>query len=426
MSLTFGGMLIGLLIDVLLAARLGASQAMDSLIIALSLPLLIDTVTREGSKFSMVPLFVEKRRNEPEDFDRFTSAVLNSALLIGLALYLISVALSPFVVNALGPGLTAGGRQYANDLFLACAPVLALAPAITVMSVLLNSSKRFYLAALRNSVAPSIVLVSLCISWNQPNVTIWVAGAYSVGFTLYFVILAVGLRLGGRQHSWGAWINKNDYERLSGVVFWPTLGFSAAQGVWLAERAIASLVTIGGVSSYYFAFRIYSGIQSVVGTSIATTGLPGLTEDHTSGQVALFTAQLRRRAIHAFLLALPISIFIIVFRHEIVDFVYARGVFDDYASERTAELFGWFGVGILFATVLPVLNSGLYAIGAIRTVFGNMLVTALCRICLAWWFASILGFGLQGIAAAVAITVAFSLFSLICLLRWHDIKLLRA
>jgi peptidoglycan biosynthesis protein MviN/MurJ (putative lipid II flippase) len=59
-SLTFIGMLLGLAVDVLIAAKLGTGKIADALIIALSLPLFIDTASREGTKFSMLPTFIER------------------------------------------------------------------------------------------------------------------------------------------------------------------------------------------------------------------------------------------------------------------------------------------------------------------------------------------------------------------------------
>lgn len=426
MSLTFVGMLVGLLVDVLLAAKFGTSQSTDVLIVALSLPLLIDTVAREGSKFSMVPLFVEKRINDPAEFQRFTSAVLNAALLLGAAIWLAGMLSASWIVVAIGPGLTPEGQREASRMFLACAPILAIAPAITVQNVIQSSMKRFQVVALRNSIAPSIVVIALLLSWRRTDAAIWVAAAYSTGYFVYFIMVCIALRTTGRRHVWGAWISWDELAQLRRIISWPTLGFSVAQGVLLAERAIASLVSIGGVSSYYFAFRIYSGIQTIIGTSIATTGLPELAETSATGQPKDLSQHLRRRIIQAILLALPVVLCIVTFNGQIVDTIYGRGEFGQVAIQSTRSLLPWFGIAILFAAVLPIVNSGLYAVGAIRTVFANMLLTSTVRISLAWLLAKTLGFGLQGIAAAVAVAVASSFVSLLYLSRRQGIDLWRS
>src|SRR5688572_32791956 len=67
MSLTFVGLALGFLVDVLIAAKLGTGQTADALVIALTLPILIDTVCRQGSRHSMVPLFIEANSSLGEE-----------------------------------------------------------------------------------------------------------------------------------------------------------------------------------------------------------------------------------------------------------------------------------------------------------------------------------------------------------------------
>jgi putative peptidoglycan lipid II flippase len=61
MSLTFVGLAIAWIGDILLAAILGTGQTMDALVVAISLPRLVDTVAREGTRQSLVPLFLERQ-----------------------------------------------------------------------------------------------------------------------------------------------------------------------------------------------------------------------------------------------------------------------------------------------------------------------------------------------------------------------------
>ncbi|WP_259220779.1 murein biosynthesis integral membrane protein MurJ [Salinibacter ruber] len=418
MSLTFAGKLAGLLADVLLAARLGTGQTADALFIALGFPLFVDTVTRESAKFSLVPIFVQYRNQRPNRYHRFVSGLLNASLAGGAVLLLVAGVGAHWIVRGLGPGMSAEGITQATHLLWMCAPLLLFAPVITIQGVLLNSEKRFSRVALRSAVTPGIVAVTLLATWNQPGAATWAAGGYSAGFAVYFAFLATGIwRNAELQYKWNAWPTSKDIVEIRAALSWPSMGFVVRQVARLLERTIASLVMVGGVSSYYFASRIYSGVQSVIGTSIATTGLPNLSLQSTKGDREEAQQQVRKQTFQVVLLTVPAAAVLLLFNETIIDLIYGRGEFGTKAIQRTTGLLFWFGPGILFSCLIPTLSTVLYSLRQYRYVFWNMVAMAGLNLALAWGLARTAGFGLQGIAAAVSLTALCGAISLAFLIR---------
>jgi len=409
MSLTFMGMLVNLALDVLIAARLGAGQAADALIIALSFPLLVDTVTRESAKFSLVPIFVEYRTERPEAYSAFISALINAALVGGVVLTVLAAVTAPWIVRALGPGMTQEGSVQATRLLWACAPLLLFAPVVTVQGVLLNSEERFSRVALRNATAPGIVVLALLATWGRADVATWIAGAYGAGFALYFAILADGMRRSPHfEYHWTAWPTRADVKEIQAALSWPSLGFTARRITRLLERSIASLVAVGGVSAYYFAFRIFSGLQTIIGTSIATTGLPNLSARNASAHRREARSIVRDQVRWVVLLALPAVVAVLLFSEPIIEIVYRHGAFGDDAVRRTEQLLFWFGPGIVFICLTPPLNAVLYSMKEYQLVFWNMLAMGVLNILLAWILAVEWNLGLPGIAMSVSIVAVCS------------------
>lgn len=410
-SLKFGGMLLALLMDVLIAARLGTSGTADALIIALTLPLFVDTVVRESSNFSLVPIFVERRRDDGRsEYHRFVSGLLNLALVAGACGALAAVVAAPWIVRLLGPGLPEATAGRSVDMLRAAAPMLALAPGITLQGVLLDSQRRFSLVAMRNGVAPGTVVLVLLLTWSRPDTALWIAVAYSLGFAVFFTILYGGARRAGFEHSWTAWPDRRDLEHVKRAVRWPVAGFVVRQGSRLVERMLASLVAVGGVSAYYFSFRIFSASQTLIGSSVATTGLPGLSARDTEEDREAMARALRKRVVMTVGLVIPAAAFVLVFHRQIIEILYARGAFDAQSVALTSELLFWFGWGILFLSLVPVLQSALYARQAYRTVFRNMLAMALFNMAVAWGLSRWIG--LEGLAIAAALTAAVAVANL--------------
>ncbi|MEM7591910.1 MAG: lipid II flippase MurJ, partial [Cyanobacteria bacterium P01_A01_bin.83] len=313
MFLTFIGMLLALGIDILMAARLGISQTTDALIIALSLPRLIDTVSRDGTKFSLVPLFIERRNTLSEkSFQHFVSGIINMALALGILVTLLLEVLASEIVTVIAPGLSSSGLVEATFLFRACAPIVIFAPTNAVLSVLLNSQKRFYGVALRNAIAPGFMLAGFGLAWGRDDVAFWVVLAYVFGFGVFCLTLFIDAGMSGYKHSWKAWSSRDDLSRLWEAGFLPTLGFIVGQvGRLISRQVLVSFAAVGAVSTFYFAVRLVSAAQSIIGVSIATTSLPTMTEHEITGQKSRLASLMQRNIIKVLLVSIPAVIFIV-------------------------------------------------------------------------------------------------------------------
>ena len=416
MILTCFGMIFGFLMDLLLAARLGVNEATDAYIVAISLPILIDTVTREGTQSSMTPLLVEQKANlQPEEFQDFASSLFNLAIAVGIFVTAAIEILAPLIVLTIAPGLSAAGKAEALWILRLCTPLILFTPCITVMSVMLNSQKRFTMVALRNTIAPATVVLFMLLAWQQKNITSWMAIGYLVGFALFFVILFVELRKTGYRHQWFKLISKEHLELVYQAVSLPTLGFILRQSLRLIERSLASIAAVGGVASYYFALRIFSAIQTLIGSSIATTGLPTITEYILAGKRYLLVDFLRKKITKIVVATLPIVVTVLLFNEPLVALVYGRGMFDSSAVEQTAKVFFWLSLGLSIDCIIPVLQSVLYANKRYELVFNNMVLSTIANVALAYILSNWIG--LIGLAIAVVVANTLTVINLIYLNR---------
>lgn len=417
MSITSVGMLAALAVDVLLAARLGTTVAADALVIALSLPRLVDTVAREGTKFSLLALFVEwQERFSPEKYLDLVSGLLNLLLVIGLGCTMLGWLLAPMVISLLGPGLASEGHSQAVQLLRLSIPLTLFALGSTVLGVLLNSQQHFVVVSTRNGVVTAFVVLAIGLAWRSPQFSAWVAGAYTLGYALFFgLLLWYTTRRTGFALNWRAWPDRNALRQLRQATIYPTAGFGVRQGARMVERALASLVASGGVSTYYFAFRLISSVQSIVGVSVATTGLPRITQYDLNGDTKKFGKSLLRQIGRVVLVSLPVALGILVFHNQITSLLYGRGAFSADSVEQTGQILQWLGLGVVLMCSIPVLNSSLYAQRRFSWVLYNMTFVTVVNILLAWWLSGY--WGLVGIAVAAVVSAAVSVANLWILSR---------
>lgn len=417
MSVTALGMLMSLAVDVLTAARLGATSTTDALIIALSLPLLLDVIMREGTKFSLLPLFVQKNEILSEsEYHSFLSGVLNLFLVIGFCLAATGWLLAPAIIRVLGPGLEPSARSQAALLFRLSAPLILFAPASNILFVLLNSQRHFVLTSTRNAIAPTVVVLAMGLAWRSSQIPLWIAGGYTTGYGLFFFLLLWhSVTRIGFWPDWRAWPDRNILRQLWWVTVYPISGFALRQGSRLVERMLASLVAPGGVAAYYFAFRLVSAAQSIVGVSIATIGLPTITEHDLAGRKSDFSEALRRQVLYTIFLSGLVTVGIFILHGQVVRLLYGRGAFDPASVEQTATVLLFLGAGLVFICLTPVLTSGLYAQRRYAWVLLNMAFATTAQVLLAWWLSR--PWGLIGIALSFSLSAMISVASLLYLLH---------
>ena len=417
MVITFAGMGLSLLVRaILIPRRFGFTAAADELIAALTIVLVVDTIVREGAKFSLVPLFVTREKEMTRSaYQRFTNSLLFFLIAVGFAVFVLIELLAPWIAGGLLRKSTIDAQK-GTLLLRLCAPLIVFGCGSTVLGAFLNSRQHFKTVALRNALpAGSAATVFLCL-WNTQHLENWITMAYTAGFIAYFGWLCIGAyRAGHRYEITG--ISLDTLRALKNTVTLPTLGFAIRQitNRLLVEIYLVSQLGEGVVTRYKSAFQVFSALQTLIGISIATTGLPDMAADDAAADKQRLARTLKRNARAAIIIGFPATVCILIFHGKISWLLYGRGTVDAVAIELIGQLLFWLSTGMLFSCLIPVLNAGLYAQKAYRSVFVNMVTMAVLNFLIAyslietWW--------IFGIALSISITALLAVGNLTYLLR---------
>ena len=212
-------------------------------------------------------------------------------------------------------------------------------------------------------------------------------------------------------------ISLDTLRSLKNSVTLPTLGFAVRQitNRLLVEIYLISKLGEGIIILYDAAFRIFSAVQTLIGTSIATTGLPDMAANNAINDKRKLEQTLNRNARAAIIIGFLATLFMLIFHEKISWFIYGRAERDDAVVELIGQLLFWLSAGMLFSCLIPVLNAGLYAQKAYRSIFANMVTMALLNFLIAyglietWW--------ILGVALSVSITALLAVGNLTYLLR---------
>ncbi|MXY99297.1 hypothetical protein F4Y93_01130 [Candidatus Poribacteria bacterium] len=417
MVITFAGMGLSLLVRaILIPRRFGFTVTADELTAALTIVLVADTIVREGAKFSLVPLFVTREKELTHtEYRRFTNSLLFFLLGVGFGIFVLVELLAPWIAGGLLRKSTIN-VQKGTTLLRLCAPLIVFGCGSTVLGAFLNSQQHFKTVALRNALPAGVAAVVFLLLWDTQNLENYVAVAYTGGFIAYFGWLCIGAYQTGHRYEVTG-ISLATLRSLRNTVTLPTLGFAVRQitnrllvGVYLVSPLGEGIVTL-----YKSAFQIFSALQTLIGISIATTGLPDMATDDAVNDKQKLARTLKLNARTAIIIGSPVALILLIFHGKISWLLYGRGDFDNASIELIGQLLIWLSTGMLFSCLIPVLNAGLYAQKAYRLVFANMVTMALLNFLIAYGL--IETWSILGVALSVSITALLAVGNLTYLLR---------
>ncbi len=423
MLITFTGMGFSLIFHILIPWYLEVSETADALIASLKVVLLVDIILREGAKFSLVPLFINEEKNrEKIDFQKFTSGIINFSLCVGVILMMLLVVLSTLIAKVLLWSSTGVVQTEMATILRLSAPLVIFGSGSTILGAFLNSKKHFKTVALRNALPPLLAIIVFLSLSDVEQLAYHVAIAYAGGFLIYFGWLCIGMYRTGYRHSF-SWISYDALRTVKDAISLPTIGFTIRQ---MTARIIVEVLLVGklgkgAITLYNSAFRIFSAIQTLIGISIATTGLPDMTTDSVENNLQKLKQSLLRNLRWVVIIVLPLSLILFLGASKIAQLLFGSDKFDTQTVKQIGQLLMWLSLGTVFSCMIPVLNAGLYAQKAYGLVFRNMVTMAVLNLIIALLLLTV--WGLNGIAITVSMTAFLAVCNLVFLLRKTGVSL---
>lgn len=417
MLITLVGMGLSLVFHLLIIPKhLGGSGTTDALIAALKVVLIIDIIVREGAKFSLIPFFIKEEESlTSKDFQCLTNAILTFIFSVGIVFMVLIQVCATWIVLGLLPNRSLEVQAEMVTFLRLCSPLIIFGCGSTILGAYLNSKRRFKSVAFRNALPPGIATAVFLLLSKSDFIANYVLIGYASGFLVFFIYLFIGMQLTGHRYRLTL-ISLDALCALKNTISLPTLGFAIRQ---ITARILVEVFFIGklgngAITLYNCAFRIFSAIQTLIGISIATTGLPDMAVDSIQDNRLKLKRSLFINIRNVVVITVPLTLLLIIGSTRIAQFLYVGSRFDEQEVKQIAHLIFLLSMGTIFSCLIPILNAGLYAQKAYRFIFRNMVTMAILNSTIAYVFVTI--WGLSGIALTVSATALFAVTNLVYLL----------
>jgi putative peptidoglycan lipid II flippase len=359
---------VGFLKEMLVAAIFGSGVPRDAFLIAWQIPNLAGSLILEGMPQVLVPYLAEIAKQD--NHRRILAGLLGVLAACFVVLSLLLFAGAGPLVGIVAPFAGEATRSLATALLRIMAFSVALMGASAVLTGLLFARQKFVAAALAVPLMNVVIMVVVVLGQARWGIH---ALAYAVllgtaAMAVFLVRGATGLpRLPGPSDLRAY----RPFFVLLSAFFLGTLLFNLNA---IIEKIFASTLPAGNISNLDYAFRLVQMLFTLLGV-IPTFLFPRLCELAADEQGSDgYTTLISKAAQATLLLALPLGAVLWAVRLPLVTLVYQRGAFDAAAAAATANLVGWYGLGIAAQALNNLLVHAFYARREMRVRVGYGLV----------------------------------------------------
>lgn len=405
---------MGLFRDRFLASTFGAGDILDVYYAAFRIPDLIYNLLILGAlSAAFIPVFTGLiNKDQNEEAWQMANGITNLAIFCIIILSLVFALFAPFLMKLITPGFPAEKMGQAV-LFTR---VMFLSPLFLgisgIMGGILTSLKRFLIYSLAPLLYNLGIIIGILVFvrfWGP----IGLAWGVVFGAFLHMLLQYLAAKNIGYKHHWAflnSWKNP-DVRRVLRLMLPRMTGIAVNQFNLMIITIFASTLAAGSLAVFNFSQNLQSVPLSVFGISFSIAVFPTLSALAAREEKEKFIKTFSETFRQIMFFIIPLSVFILVLRAQIVRVVLGAGKFDWNDTILTFQCLGILVLGLFAQSAVQLLARSFYALQDTKTPFYIAVVTEIANIITV----ILLIHRLQILGLAIAITLS-SLIQMLLLL----------
>ncbi|MDQ0881521.1 murein biosynthesis integral membrane protein MurJ [Peribacillus sp. V2I11] len=395
------GKVLGFGRESIIAAYFGASSMADVFFVASLIPTILFTALGSGLQAGVIPIYLEKKADNPLKADEFISVLGSFFMLVaGVMTIACMVFIKPLVMLT-APGFSDSELALTESLTRIMLPSLLFFTLSYMATGILNANKRFILPAL-TSTAQNTVIIAATVLFAAPFGIEGLAWGFVFGAASQFLIQYPSLKKYGIRPIVSFLPHKRQIVQTLFTFYPIIIAALAIQLNSVVDRIIATSLETGSVSALNYANRLLWLPLSIVLTPLITVLYPSIVERALIGYQSFLNLTLKGLKSLLFL-AIPFMVVMLISGKSLITLAFQRGAFDASATEMTYRAFIFYSACLPFFALRDYLMNSFYALKKTKVAMYSCLIGVLLNVLLSWVLSRYLGVG--GIALASGISM---------------------
>jgi putative peptidoglycan lipid II flippase len=393
----------GLVREMVIAWRFGASAETDAFFVAFSIPYAFYTVVGMSLTAVIVPILADyEAQGRPDEAMRMASLVINVVLISIGALAVAGIVGAPQVAWVLGGGFDEATLKLAAQFTALMMPSIVFMSVAGVLAGILNNRHVFGAPAFGPVAMNLVIIMGAIIGGAWAGIQGLVVGTV-LGALSFALVQLPALRRIGYRHRWAFSLNDKAIVRIA-VIIWPVMLVSGFSFLYtLIDFRLASGLTEGSITALNYANKFIQLPQGLFVLAVTTAIFPTLSKLAANARQEEMIALLSKGLRMILLLAVPGTVGLIVVGQSLVELLFQRGAFGTHAAAMTSSALLFLTIGLVGFCVNVPLIRGFYASQDRRTPLLVGLLSVGVKLLLSLGLVRVLQH--NGLALATSITI---------------------
>jgi putative peptidoglycan lipid II flippase len=376
--------ILGLFRDRFLAATFGAGDTLDIYYAAFRIPDLIYSLLIAGAlSAAFIPvltgLMSDKEKND--EAWKLVSDMMNLAIAFIIIISIIFAVFAPWIMKLIVPGFSP--EKIAKIVMFT--RIMFLSPLFLgisgIMGGVLTSMKHFLVYAIAPLLYNAGIIFGILVLTKSLG-PIGLAWGVVLGAFLHMTLQYLVVRKLGYQHQWalGLSLKNKNVRNVLKLMFPRMAGIGINQLNLIVQAGFASTLAAGSLAILTFSQNLQSFVFTVFGISFAIAAFPTLSAYAAQGEKQKFVKVFSETFRQILFFVIPLSVFMIVLRAQIVRVILGSGKFDWNDTILTFQCLGIFALSLFAQSAVQLLARSFYALQDTKTPFYIAIVTEITSI----------------------------------------------
>lgn len=405
---------LGFARELVLAYIWGTSNIVDAYLVSLTIPGVIFGFVAAGITAAFISTYNKILNDHNKDtINRFTNNLTNIVLLLTSVILVIGLIFTEELVMASASGFSQNTLRIGVELTRMILFSMYFSAILSIYSAYLHANNIFFAPAFITIILNVTNIVFIYISSIYGY--IYLAVGYILSILFQVIYIFPHLKRIGYRYILVVDFKDKYIRNCIGMALPVIIGVSVNKINVLVDRTIASRITVGGIASLNYAFRVSDLIQGLFVLSIITVIYPKISLLAQQNQYKEFKRIFSGTVNSILLITLPASIGLITFSTEIVTLLYGRGAFEYKSILQTSGALNFYAIGLIGMALREVVSRGFYALEDSITPVKNAVIAVFLNIILNIILSKYMG--IDGVALATSIAATFTTILLFISLR---------